>query len=262
MKNPTLDAQFKSAPRLLCPRTLGALALSASLLATSPCIALANETGEVIEGRSGTTRVTVVATDGNLKFRVPTVIPFVADYDGTLQGPSAETTYIENLSAFAIKVTNVKVNAENGWSHTEDLTAQDNSVSWAIGPSDYMVSASGATSEAGISISNASWNMSYGGAASDADKIFLATGGEVQKVTKDISSAVQIGTVTFTVAPGIHASDANVIDNSSPDAEDDYLDEDTDFGNEDLGDDKYLDGDYVDEGDYAGEDSSLDEEEE
>lgn len=193
--------------RLLKPAALGALALSAALCTTTPVMAIAAEPSEAlqtIEGRSGTTRVTVVATDGNLKFRVPTVIPFVADYDGTLQGPSADTTYIENLSAFAIKVTNVKVNAENGWSHTANLDAQDNSVEWNIGPSEYMVTASNATGDAGFNINNVCWNMSYGGDATGSDKIYLATDGQAKRVTKDISSAVQIGTVTFTVAPGIH----------------------------------------------------------
>lgn len=189
--------------RNLKAAALGALGLSCALMSAAPSLAGATEL-ETIEGRSGTTEVTVVATDGNLKFRVPTVIPFVADYDGKLQGPSAATTYIENLSAFSIKVTNVKVNPSNGWTHTADIEARDNSVEWQIGPASNTVIASKANCADGVSIDNEAWNMSYGGDSVNSDKIYLTTDGQVQRVTKDISSAVQIGTVTFTVAPGVH----------------------------------------------------------
>ena len=55
-----------------------ALAMSAA-----PTTALA-------EGRVGTTDVTIRTEIDNIAFKTPTVIPFVAKADGTLQGPFRE----------------------------------------------------------------------------------------------------------------------------------------------------------------------------
>ncbi len=78
-----------------------ALAMSAA-----PTTALA-------EGRVGTTDVTIRTEIDNIAFKTPTVIPFVAKADGTLQGPSENTTTIDNLSAYGIHVTNMKIGAKN-----------------------------------------------------------------------------------------------------------------------------------------------------
>lgn len=64
-------------------------------------------------GRVGTTKVMVRTEIDNVEFKVPTVIPFVAKADGTLQGPSEDATTIDNHSAYGIHVTNMKIDAMN-----------------------------------------------------------------------------------------------------------------------------------------------------
>lgn len=71
-------------------------------------------------GRTGTTNVTIRTEIDNIKFKAPTVIPFVAKADGTLQGPSENTTTIDNLSAYGIHVTNMKIAAQKSWSIVAD----------------------------------------------------------------------------------------------------------------------------------------------
>ena len=66
-------------------------------------------------GRVGTTKVMVRTEIDNVEFKVPTVIPFVAKADGTLQGPSEDATTIDNHSAYGIHVTNMKIDAMNTW---------------------------------------------------------------------------------------------------------------------------------------------------
>lgn len=177
-----------------------ALALGLAMPATA---ALAEEDARI---GSNTTLVTVVASDTNLRFKVPTVIPFVAASDGTLTGPSPEATKIENLSAFGLKVTSVKVNGENGWSHSSDVNSAENSIDWKLGPKGAMVRAAGAASESGTAITDPLWNMTYYSNDTTTDDIQLETAGNVGRVTQDISSPVHIGTVTFTIAPGAHAA--------------------------------------------------------
>lgn len=155
---------------------------------------------------NNTTLVTVVASDANLRFRVPTIIPFVAASDGTLTGPSPEATKIENLSAFGLKVTNVKVSSENGWNHSSDVNGSDNSIDWMLGPKGSMIRAANAAGESGTAITNPLWNMTYYSADTTTDDIALETSGNVGRVTQDISTPVHIGTVTFTIAPGAHTA--------------------------------------------------------
>lgn len=49
--------------------------------------------------------------------------------------------------------------------------------------------------------------MTYQSDAVETDDIKLETSGTVGRVATDISSPVHIGTVTFTLAPGAHASE-------------------------------------------------------
>lgn len=178
----------------------GCLALA--LLGTVPTPALA------AEGNTGTTEVTVVADDSNLRFRVPTLIPFVAASDGTLTGPSPEATRIENQSAYGLKVTNVRISPTNGWSHTNEVGKADDSISWMVGPSGAEVDASGAASDTGTAITSPLWNMTYMSDDTETDDILLDTRGMVGRVAQDISSPVHVGTVTFTLAPGAHGTPA------------------------------------------------------
>lgn len=186
----------------LAKRTL----LGAALIATlSPFAAATQAYAE--EGNTGTTQVTVIADQSNLRFRVPTIIPFVAASDGTLTGPSADVTRIENLSVFGIKVTNVALEASGGWSHADDISSSDNSICWAFGPESNLISAARAAEDGGLDIANSAWNMTYHSDDTSTDDIYLKTEGAVGRVVKDISSPVQVGTITFTVAAGAHATE-------------------------------------------------------
>lgn len=194
---------------------LGGACLVAALMGcagTTPALAAT--------GNTGTTKVTVVADENNLKFRVPTVIPFVAASDGTLTGPSATTTRIENLSVFGLKVTNVKVTPANGWSHADNVNAADDSIRWSLGPKGAEVSATKANTTNGLQIASPHWNMTYHSDTTHTDDIQLTTAGSVGRVAQDISVAKQIGSVTFTLAPGAHTT-ANASDEDAPDADTD-----------------------------------------
>ena len=187
--------------RLALRRLAVTAAAGATLAALSPIPAIA------AEGNTGNTKVTVQADDSNLRFKVPTVIPFVAASDGTLTGPTADATRIENLSAYGLKVTNVKVTSNNGWNHTEDISAADDSIDWSLGPTGAPVRAAAAATDGGIDITSPQWNMTYQSDAVETDDIKLETSGTVGRVATDISSPVHIGTVTFTLAPGAHAGE-------------------------------------------------------
>ncbi len=186
--------------RPLLARLAAGGAAAALLIGCSPAPAIA------AEGNTGTTKVTVQADDSNLRFRVPTVIPFVAASDGTLTGPTSDALRIENLSVFGLKVTNVKVTPTNGWNHSNDTSTADDSINWMLGPSGAIVSAATANVEEGLDISSPEWNMTYQNDTVETDEVKLECSGSVGRVATDISSPVHVGTVTFTLAPGAHAT--------------------------------------------------------
>lgn len=174
------------------------LALAATTLA--PAAALADNSTRVENSNTGTTEVTVQAKkddQGNdqLAFEVPTVIPFAAKADGTLVGPSADTTKIVNLSVFPIHVTGMSTSAERtGWSLVADASnsASENSLSFEL-------NGVSAAKTADLSASKA-WNMGYAG--SGADSVAITSTGKVSHVTKDLSKAQKAATVTWTLAAG------------------------------------------------------------
>lgn len=180
-----------------------ALALA---MGTAPTTALA-------EGRVGTTDVTIRTEIDNITFKAPTVIPFVAKADGTLQGPSEDATTIDNLSAYGIHVTNMKIDAMNTWTIAADAktgTAQ-NSIDFKVGPEGALQDASAAMQGTGIDLSkNATFDMGYQGIAGGSDKIKLKTSGNVARVTRDIFHVTgegdQVATITWTVEPGAHTA--------------------------------------------------------
>lgn len=170
-------------------------------------------TPALAEGRVGTTDVTIKTEIDNIKFAAPTVIPFVASADGTLQGPSEDATTIDNLSAYGIHVTNMKIGAQNSWNIVADAktgTAQ-NSIDFKVGPDQALQDAHTATQEAGLDLSkNASFDMGYQGIANGTDKIKLKTSGNVARVTRDIfhvtGTGDQVASITWTVEPGAHTA--------------------------------------------------------
>ena len=159
----------------------------------------ASPTPAMAAGRVGSTKVMVRTEIDNIEFKAPTVIPFVAQADGTLQGPSEDATTIDNHSAYGIHVTNMKTG-----------TAQ-NSIDFKVGPEGALQDASAATQGTGIDLSkNATFDMGYQGIAGGSDKIKLKTSGNVARVTRDIfhitGEGDQVATITWTVEPGAHTA--------------------------------------------------------
>ena len=178
-----------------------ALAMSAA-----PTTALA-------EGRVGTTDVTIRTEIDNIAFKTPTVIPFVAKADGTLQGPSENTTTIDNLSAYGIHVTNMKIGAKNSWSIVADARREP--------PRTPSILRSAPTrhsktlmprrrKQASTFPKSASFDMGYQGIANGTDRIKLKTSGNVARVTRDIfhvtGTGDQVASITWTVEPGAHTA--------------------------------------------------------
>lgn len=174
------------------------LALATTALAPAAAFAAGNTT-TVTSGNTGTTDVTVqVQKDqgvDQLAFEVPTVIPFAAKADGTLVGPSKETTEIVNLSVFPIHVTGMSTSVQGtGWSLVADASksTSENSLSFEL-------NGVSAFKPANLS-ADKSWNMGY--AKSGNDSVAIASKGKVSHVTKDLSSAQKAATVTWTLAAG------------------------------------------------------------
>lgn len=170
-------------------------------------------TTALAEGRVGTTDVTIRTEIDNITFKAPTVIPFVASADGTLQGPSENATTIDNLSAYGIHVTNMKVTTEDTWNIAADAkkgTAQ-NCIDFKVGPENASQDAYAAAQGTGIDLSkNAFFDMGYQGIADGTDKIELKTSGNVARVTRDIfhvtGTGDQVASITWTVEPGAHTA--------------------------------------------------------
>ena len=122
----------------------------------------------VEQGKTGTTRVEIKADTSNLKFEVPTVIPFSAAPGGKLTGPTAGATYIKNNSVYAIHVTKMQVAAANGWTIVADAAQakSDNSIEFKVGPTGDPKDAAAAAGGTDVS-KDVKFNMGYSGSATD-----------------------------------------------------------------------------------------------
>lgn len=161
-----------------------------------------------LAANNGTTQVTVKASNDNLAFRVPTIIPFSAAADGKLTGPSAAATKIENLSVFSIHVTNMKVAKESPWTLSADATKAtvDNTIDFQVGPKGNLKDAFAASQGTGTNLSkDATYNMTYKGSSNST--IPLETTGDIARSTGDIyHNASKIGTITWTLEAGMHTA--------------------------------------------------------
>lgn len=191
----------------------GARALAVGAGLTLALAMGASPTAAMAAVRAGTTDVTVKADISNVSFKAPTVIPFAAKADGTLVGPSDKTITIDNLSAYGIHVTNMKVTAKNDWTIVADAKtgSAQNSIDFKVGPDKAEKDASSATQTTGLDLSkDASFDMKYKGIADGTDKIKLNVSGHVARVTRDIYHATgtgdQVASITWTVEPGAHAT--------------------------------------------------------
>lgn len=188
------------------------LALAAGGLASAaPAFADADNTG--------TTEVTVeVASDTQLAFKVPTIIPFSAMADGELVGPSADATRITNLSVFGIHVTGATVEASGAWTLVTDAAYSDteNSIDFQFGPDDALLDAAD-TFDDDVSTITA-FNMTYCGSA--GDYIAVASQGDVANVTIDLEpdEPDTVANITWTLAAGA-ASDTSAEASEDDEAE-------------------------------------------
>ena len=158
---------------------------------------------DTVTGPTGTTEVTVQTTGENIKFRVPTVIPFSVAADGDLTGPSPKDVAITNLSTFGIHVTNVKVQAVDDWgiAFMPSGSDKENVFNFTISSGNSNVMASAASGDSGFDLTNnPDWHMGYG--QHSGSTLELTTSGSVAHVTKDLSSANKGATITWTVEPG------------------------------------------------------------
>lgn len=176
---------------------VGALAVSlvmATAIAT-PALAFADGT------TSQSTEVTIQSVtpgpgpDGNLSFKVPTRIPFVAKADGTMLAPSADTLKIQNLSVFPTHVVNMAVTEQSPFKLVPDVEkSTDANV--------FQFTVNGLQAAASVDTSiNTAWNMGYAGSANNTISLNI-TDAKIARVTADISTPQKAATITWTVASG------------------------------------------------------------
>ena len=176
---------------------VGALAVSlvmATAIAT-PALAFADGT------TSQSTEVTIQSVtpgpgpDGNLSFKVPTRIPFVAKADGTMLAPSADTLKIQNLSVFPTHVVNMAVTEQSPFKLVPDVEKSTDANVFQFTVNGLQAAASVDTSV------NAAWNMGYANSANDKISLDI-TDAKIARVTADISTPQKAATITWTVASG------------------------------------------------------------
>lgn len=176
---------------------VGALAVSlvmATAIAT-PALAFADGT------TSQSTEVTIQSVtpgpgpDGNLSFKVPTRIPFVAKADGTMLAPSADTLKIQNLSVFPTHVVNMAVTEQSPFKLVPDVEkSTDANV--------FQFTVNGLQAAASVDTSiNTAWNMGYAGSANNTTSLNI-TDAKIARVTTDITTPQKAATITWTVASG------------------------------------------------------------
>lgn len=176
---------------------VGALAVSlvmATAIAT-PALAFADGT------TSQSTEVTIQSVtpgpgpDGNLSFKVPTRIPFVAKADGTMLAPSADTLKIQNLSVFPTHVVNMAVTEQSPFKLVADVMVGTDANAFQFTVNGLQAAASVDTSV------NAAWNMGYANSANNTISLNI-TDAKIARVTSDISTPQKAATITWTVASG------------------------------------------------------------
>lgn len=177
---------------------VAAMSLAACCMA-APAFAADNATPTT--GTSNTTKVTLTATDSQMKFTVPTVIAFAANADGSLQAPSAASVKITNQSVYPIHVTKVSAAEQAPFNLVSDVTkgADANAVSFTMKTGTTTVDAAAGKDTAAI----ADFDLGYAG--SGKDSISFETAGKLARANADLSKAQQIATVSWTLAPGAAA---------------------------------------------------------
>lgn len=180
--------------------------LALVLVLTMSITALAVSEGEAVggdgnfgaggENNKASTDVSILASTSdtsNISATVPLTVTLAVKNDKTIVAP---TEYkINNTSAFAIKVTNVKVTADGGYSFVNALTAakqMDLSLKPGNGTE---IDLDKYTTESAVPAGTAAdWNIAAGGT------LKLGFAGSVW--ADDISAAKKVFTITYTIEAG------------------------------------------------------------
>ena len=181
----------------------GLIAAGLMMGAAAPAFALDASTvdGTMSNGSNNTasTAVYLQADTDKLIVKAPTQINMLVQADGSLTGPSAAATQLENGSAFGIHVSNIKTTAQNGFALESSATAND-SVSLDLKPgSGTAVNAASCLSGKAIT-GTADWNMTKAG--TDGKTIDLGTSGKLSNITKDLAANQQFAQIDWTFAAG------------------------------------------------------------
>lgn len=172
---------------------IGAIACAGALsLMCLPTSAWAN---------AGTTQVTVEADPSSvIEYDVPTELPFYVAADGTLTGPTPSACQIVNKSVFGIHVTEVSVTKADGWNLATSAQSGSmiNSIDFQFGPKK-QIDAFAAMEIVDVS-NDASFNMGYKGSGKEA--VSIDSGGDVARLTHDITKPIPVATISWTVAAG------------------------------------------------------------
>ena len=171
------------------------LALATTLGAAAPALA----------ATSGTTQVTLEASDDQLEVTVPTTIPMVVNADGTLTGPSEEALRIVNGSNFGIHVETVTAAAESPFTLVADASVADeaNAVDMQVTAGTDTIDLAGAAS--GTATTGANWDMTYASDDAETDQVQLSVAGDAANLEQDISSAQKVATITWAIEAGANA---------------------------------------------------------
>ena len=168
------------------------------MLGAAPTFALASPEVGLI-GSHAFTNVYLQADSNKLIVSAPTQINMIVQADGTLTGPSAAATQLQNGSVFGVHVKNIKATAENSFA-LEETAATSDSVSMNITPANGTAVNLASCLNGGKDVADSDWNLTKKG--TDGATIDLTTGGTLSNVTKDLSTNQQFGTIDWTFAAG------------------------------------------------------------
>lgn len=178
------------------------------LVASTLCMAATPAFAEVVTGKTGMTDVIVKADESNMKFEVPTVIPFAADAEGLLTGPDPASIQIKNLSSFRIHLENMKVESVGDWNIYADegqvaAAETNNNIAFAVGPEGNLKNAADAMIDDGLDLSgDQTFDLAYMGAQT-GDKVDLHTTGVVGRVLDgNVGAGTQVAQITWTFGAG------------------------------------------------------------
>lgn len=181
----------------------GLIAAGLMMGAAAPAFALSPSTAAgTLSDASGNTASTAVylqADTDKLIVKAPTQINMIVQADGTLTGPSAAATQLENGSEFGIHVKNIKATAENDFALEQTAKAND-SVSMDITPGAGAAVNLASCLDTGNNIDNGDWNLNKTG--TEGATIDLGTSGKLSNITKDLAANQQFAQVDWTFAAG------------------------------------------------------------